>query len=113
MVKSKTEQAAALVFRMRDLLVGQRTQAINALRDHLTEYGQVVAKGPRHVPELIALIEDRSSALPEPARLILLLLIEMLRTLAEKIAVLDIEIGRRAKADKDARRLMIVPHWMV
>jgi transposase len=30
--KSEQTQAAALVFRARDLLVGQRTQIINALR---------------------------------------------------------------------------------
>jgi transposase len=43
-------QASALVFRARDLLVKQRTQIINALRGHLTEFGIVVAKGPAHVP---------------------------------------------------------------
>src|SRR3954449_9268057 len=36
-VKSEQAQAAAVVFRTRDLLVRQRTQAINALRGHLTE----------------------------------------------------------------------------
>lgn len=38
-VKSEEQQAAGLVFRTRDLLVGQRTQLINAIRGHLTEYG--------------------------------------------------------------------------
>jgi transposase len=46
-VKSVTAQANAVVFRARDLLVRQRTQAINALRGHLGEYGLVAAKGPR------------------------------------------------------------------
>lgn len=45
-VKSEVTQANTLVFRTRDLLVRQRTQTINALRGHLTEYGWVVAKGP-------------------------------------------------------------------
>src|SRR5436305_2564246 len=44
-VKSKKAQAAVILFRTRDLLVRQRTQAINALRGHLTEFGVVVAKG--------------------------------------------------------------------
>jgi transposase len=47
-VKSETAQANAVVFRARDLLVRQRTQAINALRGHLGEYGLVAAKGPSH-----------------------------------------------------------------
>jgi transposase len=43
--KSEQAQAAALVFRARDLLVRQRTQIINALRGHLAEFGIVVAQG--------------------------------------------------------------------
>src|SRR4051795_2741117 len=38
-VKSEQAQAAAVVFRTRDLLVRQRTQTINALRGHLAEFG--------------------------------------------------------------------------
>ena len=38
-VKSEAKQASAVIFRTRDLLVGQRTQIINSLRGHLGEYG--------------------------------------------------------------------------
>ena len=38
-LKSANQQAAAVVFRTRDLFVRQRIQAINALRGHLTEFG--------------------------------------------------------------------------
>lgn len=38
-IKSEEQQASALVFRTRDLLVRQRTQTINAIRGHMTEYG--------------------------------------------------------------------------
>ena len=47
-LKSEDTQAAAVVFRTRDLLVRQRTQAINALRGHLAEFGVIAAKGPVH-----------------------------------------------------------------
>src|SRR5213082_1835891 len=60
-VKSEQAQAAAVVFRTRDLLVRQRTQAINALRGHLAEFGIIAAKGPLHVPKLIALMDDPTS----------------------------------------------------
>src|SRR3954449_7857406 len=53
-LKSANQQAAAVVFRTRDLLVRQRTQAINALRGHLTEFGVIAAKGPVHTSKLIA-----------------------------------------------------------
>jgi transposase len=39
-MKSEETQGAALVFRIRELLIRQRTQAINALRGHLGEFGR-------------------------------------------------------------------------
>ena len=38
-VKSVEKQATGMAFKTRDLLVRQRTQAINALRGHMAEYG--------------------------------------------------------------------------
>src|SRR6187200_452148 len=43
-VKSEEAQAAAILFRARDVLVRQRTQVINAVRGHLAEFGMIVAK---------------------------------------------------------------------
>lgn len=108
-VKSEAAQASALVFRTRDLLVRQRTQTINALRGHLTEYGWVVAKGPAHVAELIAYIQDPKSELPQEARSILNVLIASLKDLTAKIIVLDREITKRAREDQVARRLISIP----
>ena len=108
-VKSEEQQASAVVFRARDLLVRQRTQCINALRGHLTEYGWVIPKGVPHMARLIERIEDPAELLPEGARAILSVLIATLRALDEQIAVLDAEIVRRAKADLVARRLMTIP----
>jgi transposase len=108
-VKSEAQQANALVFRTRDLLVRQRTQCINALRGHLTEYGHVVPKGTDHVDRLVALVEDAESALPKAAQTILQMLIKTLEALGKQIDDLDAEINRRAKADPVARRLMTIP----
>ena len=58
-IKSEAAQAAAVVFRARDLLVRQRTQIINALRGHLAEFGLVVPTGPAQVGRLIAKAEDK------------------------------------------------------
>src|SRR4051794_8674249 len=62
-LKSANQQAAAVVFRTRDLLVRQRTQTINALRGHLTEFGVIAAKGLVHTSNLIAALEDPASDL--------------------------------------------------
>jgi transposase len=107
--KSAEAQAAAVVFRTRDLLVRQRTQLINALRGHLGEFGIVVRQGPGNVDKLIALVEDPSSELPTEARSILAVMAETFQTIQSKIMLLDREIASRAKADPTARRLMTIP----
>jgi transposase len=107
-VKSEEQQASAMVFRGRDLLVGQRTQIINALRGHMAEHGWVAPKGPSHVARLAELLEDEG-AVPPGARPVLKLLIEMVEELDRRIAELDREIARRAREDETARRLMTIP----
>ncbi len=107
-VKSEAQQASALVFRARDLVVRQRTQLANALRSHMAELGWVAPKGLAHMARLAELVEDPASELPEDARPVLRLL-DMLAGLAAQIAVLDREIARRAREDEAARRLMTVP----
>ena len=68
-VKSEEQQASALVFRTRDLLVRQRTQTINSIRGHMAEYGWVAPKGPSWVTMLGELIDDEVGAsLPNAAR---------------------------------------------
>ncbi len=108
-VKSEETQGAASVFRVRELLIRQRTQTINALRGHLTEFGEVVPQGASNARRLIALVEAPESGLQDAARATLKVLVEGLRHLEERIAELDAEIARRAREDETARRLMTVP----
>jgi transposase len=107
-VKSEEQQASAMVFRGRDLLVGQRTQIINALRGHMAEHGWVAPKGPSHLARLAELLEDEA-AVPVSARPVLKLLIGMVEKLDRRIADLDREIARRAREDETAKRLMTIP----
>jgi transposase len=108
-VKGEEQQAAAVVFRARDLLVRQRTQIINAIRGHLAEFGMVVAKGPFHVAKLVAAIEDNHAGVPAMAQPILRLLADQLRSLDERVVVLDRELARRAREDEEAKRLTTIP----
>jgi transposase len=108
-VKSEAKQASAVIFRTRDVLVGQRTPLINAIRRHLSEYGLIAPQGPFHVEKLIAQIEDPTSDLPQAVSTCLAVLVGALRHLQEQTAALDAEIAARAKADDVSRRLMTVP----
>lgn len=107
--KSAQAQAAATVFRARDLLVRQRTQLINALRGHLAEYGMVMSKGADKAAALIELVSNPTLAVPEAARSILEVLAQTLEIMQSKITVLDAEIYKRARADGVAKRLMSIP----
>ena len=69
----------------------------------------MVAQGPAHVAELIEIIEDPACALPEEARPILRVAVAHLKDLDEKIALLDVEVAKRAKEDQVARRLTTIP----
>jgi len=107
-VKSEAQQAAAMVFRGRDLLVRQRTQISNALRGHMAEYGWIAPKGLAHLEKLAELLAD-PSAVPEGVRSVCTVLIEHLSLLDGQIALLDKEIVRRSREDEVARRLMTIP----
>ena len=110
-VKSEDQQAAGLVFRTRDLMVRQRTQFINAIRGHLAEYGWVAPRGAAHMNLLADLLDDEemASTLPEAARPMFRLMVDLLAELGKRIATLDREIAQRAKEDEAARRLMTIP----
>ena len=110
-VKSEEQQANALLFRTRDLLIRQRTQLINAIRDHLTEFGHVAPQGPSHLAALAEIIrsENASTPLPETARVMFKEMFGVLAGLDDRIAHLDREIACRAREDGISRRLMTIP----
>ncbi len=108
-VKSEEQQANALLFRTRDLLVRQRTQIVNALRGHMMEFGWVAPKGRYHVIDLHGLIEDPDCALPPAAQAMLKIMLDALDGLDRQVSDLDKEIARRAREDATAKRLMTIP----
>ena len=108
-VKIEETQGAAMVFRVRELLIRQRTQAIKALRGHLAEFGQIVPQGAASAAGLIAIVEDPDSGLPADTIATLTVLVAALAHLKAEIARLDAEITYRARENKVARRLMTVP----
>jgi transposase len=104
--KTEAQQAAAMAFRTRDLLVRQRTQTINALRGHLAEYGVVAPAGPAHIGRLIAVIDGENGVLPGPVAKLARLLVAQIMALSEQIGMLEKELRARAASDEVAVRLM-------
>lgn len=109
-VKSEEQQASALVFRTRDLLVRQRTQMINAIRGHMTEYGWVAPCGTAWLTMLGQLVEDEiGQSIPAAAGDMFRVMVGSLNELDLRITTLDKEIARRAREDDVSRRLMTIP----
>jgi transposase len=104
-VKSAEQQAALLDHKARDFLVRQRTQTVNAIRAHLSEFGIVVAKGIHNLDRLLVAAQD----MLEAARPALDLLADQLRDLEERIEAVTMRITAAQKADPLARRLATIP----
>ena len=108
-VKTEAQQASGMLFRTRDLLVRQRTQAINALRGHLAEFGVVAPKGTAHIGRLASALEDAESGLPEMVRELGSVLLDQILGLDSKIERLETELRASAREDEAAARLMTIP----
>lgn len=109
-VKSADQQAAAMVLKTRELLVRQRTQAINALRAHLSELGIIAGTGPAKIATLIDIVRDGEDArLPPAARFALSELANQIEWTKQRIDKLERAIVIEAKRDEDMRRLVTIP----
>lgn len=106
-VKSAAQQARAMLFRTRDLLVGQRTQLVNALRGHLAEHGIVLGKGIGNVQRLALRLEEDD--LPDLVRHLGRLYLDQIALLGAEIEKLDNRIVAAAKENGVARRLQTMP----
>jgi transposase len=108
-LKTEEQQARAMIFRARDLLVRQRTQLINALRGHLAEYGVVAAQGIVHVPRLQEVIEDPQAELPSIVRDIGRTYLDQIVACSEKIAALEKALRTQAAKGETTARLQTMP----
>ena len=107
-VKSAERQGELMVLRTRELLVRQRTQAVNALRGHATEFGPVAPLGVSRVEGLLArLVAD--PAVPEIAREMLALLGRQIELIDEQLSAIDARLLAMHKANEVSRRLAQVP----
>jgi len=105
-VKSAQQQPPDMVYKVRELLVRQRTQTVNALRSHLAEMGIVAAQGRGKLVKLIAVVREAGNArLPEAVRLALEDLAGQIEALDARLARVDNEIVAEVRASEAGRRL--------
>lgn len=106
-VKTFDQQARAMLFRTRDLLVGQRTQLVNALRGHLSEHGIIVGQGLGNIARLATRLD--SDPLPDLVRDLGRLYLDQIARIGAEITGLDRRIAEAAKENDIARRLQTMP----
>ena len=113
-VRSIENQAALMRHRARELLAGQRTAALNALRSHLAEIGVVAPQGAQHAYGLKRMAADGFNengeiVVPDCVRGALGPLVGQIDALDEAIGAIDSELAASVKADETAKRLMTIP----
>ena len=113
-VRSVDNQAELMRHRVRELLAGNRTRMLNALRGNLAEIGVVAAQGAQHAYGLKRLLADGfddngEAVVPDCVRQALAPLVHQIDAIDGEIAAIDKEIEALVKADETARRLTTIP----
>jgi transposase len=117
-LKSEAQQARAMLFRTRQMFIGQRTQTINVscwkhaigvTRGHLAEHGVVAPKGAIHVKRLADAVADETIGLPEGVRDLAQVYLTQIEGLNVQITALDQRMKGAAKEAEAARRAQTMP----
>jgi len=107
--KTTEQQARAVAFRAREQLVKQRTEAINALRAYLYEFGHVAPEGIGYLPRLAQVVADPGSDLPDLARDICRMAMEQVELLTARLAAVTAKIAAASKAATMPKQLQTMP----
>jgi transposase len=107
-IKSIAQQADAIILKHREMLVNQRTQAINALRGHAAEFGIIAAKGTARVTALLAVLKA-DQTIPETAQALFNDMGAHIETLDERIAAVDARLAALHKLNPMSQMLAEIP----
>jgi transposase len=107
-VKSAEQQASTMILKHREMLVGQRTAAINALRGHAAEFGVIAAKGTAQIQALLERLAA-DEAIPAAAKTMFAQMGAHIAALDQQAATLDEELLTLHKASPVSQLLAAVP----
>jgi transposase len=111
-IKTETQQAAAGIHKVREMLVKQRTMLMNQLRSLMAEFGIVVAQGPQHIDELLVILADPADRrIPEPLHGALVEAARTLGNLQRQIEKLEQRIVAGGRDNATCRHLITIPGY--
>jgi len=110
-VKSREQQAALSLHRVRSLLIRQRTQLINMMRSMLAELGIAIPVGIEKALQMARRIVDGEAELdlPTEAQNVVALLADHVLQLHAKLRKMDLRLAALQRSDERARRLATIP----
>ncbi len=110
-IKSRAQQGALSLHRVRKLLIGQRTQLVNLMRSQLGEFGIAIPAGLGHaLTKARQLVEGEVAFdLPAPAAKVIELLAQQALDLHARLREIDRRIEAMQRSDEMARRLATIP----
>lgn len=107
-VKTIEQQAALMLIGLRDRLVRNRTQLVNAIRGYAAEFGITAARGLAHVAGLLAYLKDDEN-LPALARELFALQAEELAQLNKRLEETEVRLQAWHRGNACSRRLAQIP----
>ena len=97
-----------MVLKVRETLVGQRTQLANAVRGHAAEFGVIAGKGIKRIAPLLEAIEAETSV-PAEAREMFALLGREIEHLDTRLAEIETKLAAMHKAIPLSQLLATIP----
>jgi transposase len=108
--KSAEQQGQLMQHRVRDLLMRQRTQLINALRAHMAELGIVAAQGREGIKELLTIVASEEDVrLPVNAHASLVVLAAGIQAVQTMIGSIEKRIIVQHRSNETSKRLGTIP----
>jgi transposase len=107
-VKTAEQQAALMLVGVRDRLIRNRTQLINAIRGYASEFGYTAAKGKAHLGPLLERLQADQS-LPGLARELFAAQAKEYALLQAQIDEVDARLRAWHRADECSQRLAKIP----
>jgi transposase len=107
-VKSAEAQGEAMILSVRELLVKQQTQLMNALRGHAAAFGVIAAKGTHHVEALLERVAV-DPAVPAVAQAMFSELGAAIADVSARLAELDRNQAELHKTNPVSQQLAEVP----